>query len=88
MYTFRAVLKDANFGNLFVGSHKADSIDHLFISIQTFNSQDFTTKTDADFYDYIVINDDADRAAAELAAIMTAEHCKAAGRAELLKNPD
>lgn len=43
---------------------------------------------EADFYDYIVINDDADRAAAELAAIMTAEHCKAAGRAELLKNPD
>lgn len=43
---------------------------------------------EADFYDYIVINDDADRAAAELDAIMTAEHCKAAGRAELLKNPD
>lgn len=57
MYTFRAVLKDANFGNLFVGSHKADSIDHLFISIQTFNSQDFTTKTDADFYDYIVVDE-------------------------------
>ena len=57
MYTFRAVLKDANFGNLFVGSHKADSIDHLFLSIQTFNSQDFTTKTDADFYDYIVVDE-------------------------------
>lgn len=57
MYTFRAVLKDANFGNLFVGSHKADSIDHLFIAIQTFNSQDFTTKTDADFYDYIVVDE-------------------------------
>ena len=56
LYTFRAVLKDANFGELFVGSHKADSIDHLFISIQTFNSQDFTTKTDADFYDYIVVD--------------------------------
>ena len=57
MYTFRAVLKDANFGELFVGSHKADGIDHLFISIQTFNSQDFTTKTDADFYDYIVMDE-------------------------------
>lgn len=57
MYTFRAVPKDANFGNLFVGSHKAYSIDHLFISIQTFNSQDFTTKTDADFYDYIVVDE-------------------------------
>ncbi len=57
LYTFRAVLKNANFGELFVGSHKADSIDHLFISIQTFNSQDFTTKTDADFYDYIVVDE-------------------------------
>ena len=57
LYTFRVVLKDANFGELFVGSHKADSIDHLFISIQTFNSQDFTTKTAADFYDYIVVDE-------------------------------
>ena len=57
LYTFRVVLKDANFGELFVGSHKADSIDYLFISIQTFNSQDFTTKTDADFYDYIVVDE-------------------------------
>ncbi len=57
LYTFRSVLKDANFGELLVGSHKADSIDHLFISIQTFNSQDFTTKTAADFYDYIVVDE-------------------------------
>ena len=57
LYTFRAVLKDANFGELFVGSHRPDGIDHLFISIQTFNSQDFTTKTAADFYDYIVVDE-------------------------------
>ncbi len=36
LYTFRAVLKDANFDDLFVGSHRPDSIDHLFLSIQTF----------------------------------------------------
>lgn len=57
LYTFRAVLKDANFGELLVGNYKADSIDHLFISIQTFNSQDFTAKTGADFYDYIVADE-------------------------------
>ena len=45
LYTFRAVLKDANFGELFVGGYKPESIDHLFLSIQTFNSQDFTSKT-------------------------------------------
>ncbi len=57
MYTFRGVLKDNNFGEMFVGSHKPDSIDNLFISIQTFNSQDFTQKTTADFYDYIIVDE-------------------------------
>ncbi len=31
---------------------------------------------EADFYDYIIINDDADKAAAEFSAIITAEGCK------------
>ena len=57
LYTFRAVLKDANFGEMFVGSYKPDSIDNLFISIQTFNSQDFTTKTNPYFYDYIIVDE-------------------------------
>ena len=42
---------------------------------------------EADFYDYIIINDDADKAADELSAIMTAERCRAAGREQLLTNP-
>lgn len=57
LYTFRAVLKDANFGEMYVGSYKPESIDNLFISIQTFNSQDFTTKTSPDFYDYIIVDE-------------------------------
>ena len=57
LYTFRAVLKDANFGEMFVGSYKPDSIDNLFISVQTFNSQSFTEKTTADFYDYIIVDE-------------------------------
>ena len=57
LYTFRAVLKDANFGEMFVGSFRPESIDNLFISIQTFNSQDFTEKTSPDFYDYIVVDE-------------------------------
>ena len=57
LYTFRAVLKDANFGEMFVGSYRPESIDNLFISIQTFNSQDFTTKTTPDYYDYIVVDE-------------------------------
>lgn len=57
LYTFRAVLKDANFGEMFVGSYKPDSVDNLFMSIQTFNSQDFTSKTSPDFYDYIIVDE-------------------------------
>ena len=57
MYTFRAVLKDANFGEMFVGNYKPDSIENLFISIQTFNSQDFTAKTTPEFYDYIIVDE-------------------------------
>ena len=60
LYTFRAVLKDANFGEMFVGSYKPESIDNLFISIQTFNSQDFASKTARDFYDYIIVESAAD----------------------------
>ena len=41
---------------------------------------------EADFYDYIIINDDPDRAAKELAAIMLAEHCKAEGRMHFLRD--
>ncbi|MFI3211084.1 MAG: DUF3427 domain-containing protein [Peptostreptococcaceae bacterium] len=55
--TFRHILNDNNFGDLFVGKHNPSQIDNLFISIQTFNSKDFTSKTSIDFYDYIIIDE-------------------------------
>lgn len=39
---------------------------------------------EADFYDYIIINDDPDRAAKELEAIIMAEHCRACDRSSYL----
>jgi len=54
---FRGVLKNMNFGDLFVGNNKPESIDHLFVSVQTFNSQKLDEKITADFYDYIIIDD-------------------------------
>ncbi len=39
--TFRGVLHDLNFGDLWVGSHKPEALDHLFVSIQTLNSTRF-----------------------------------------------
>lgn len=40
---------------------------------------------EADFYDYIIVNDDADKAAAELSAIITASKCRAENRIHYLK---
>lgn len=54
---FRMVLKDLNFGELFVGDYTPNSLDHLFMSIQTFNSKEFEKITAPDFYDYIIIDE-------------------------------
>lgn len=40
---------------------------------------------EADFYDYIIVNDDAETAARELSAIITAERCRASNRMRYLK---
>lgn len=55
--TFQGVLKDTNFGDLFVGSYKPESMEHLFISIQTFNSQELHMKTSPDYYDFIIVDE-------------------------------
>jgi len=54
---FRGVLRDLNFGDLYVGRHRPQSLDHLFMSIQTFSSQDFTSEIDPEFYDFIIIDE-------------------------------
>lgn len=54
---FQGVLKDANFGDLFFGNYRPDSIDHLFISVQTFNSQALHTMTSSNYYDYIIVDE-------------------------------
>ena len=57
IYTFRHILKDNNFGDMCVGSYNPEQTDHLFMSIQTFNSRKFSEKTLPDFYDYIVVDE-------------------------------
>lgn len=57
LYTFRAVLKDPNFGDTLVGRNTPDGIDHLFISIQSFNSKDFASKTSENFYQFVIVDE-------------------------------
>jgi HKD family nuclease len=54
---FQGVLKDPNFGELFVGEHKPQNIDHLFISVQTMNSQKLYETLSVDFYDFIIVDE-------------------------------
>lgn len=54
---FRGVLKDGNFGDLYVGNYKPESLDHLFISIQTFNFRELDRYTTPDFYDFIIVDE-------------------------------
>ena len=62
--TFQGILKDLNFGDLYVGNNKPDSLEHLFVSIQTLNSQKLCEKLPADYYDFIIV-DEFHHAAAE-----------------------
>ncbi|MCG7343410.1 DUF3427 domain-containing protein [Sporosarcina sp. ACRSL] len=57
MHTFRAILKDANFGEMFVGRFEPTSFDQLFMSIQSWNSRKMIEKTTADFYDFIIVDE-------------------------------
>ena len=41
---------------------------------------------EADFYDYLIVNDDAEKAAKQLSAIIEAEHCRFTDWADWLKN--
>lgn len=55
--SFRQVLKDGNFGQLWVSNYEPDNYSHLFASIQTMNSRLEELQLSEDFYDYIVIDE-------------------------------
>jgi superfamily II DNA or RNA helicase len=55
--TFRHVLKDANFGDLWVDGLEPVQYEYLFASVQTLNSRLHLLNLSADFYDYIIIDE-------------------------------
>ena len=58
---FCSVLNESTFGELWVGEHKPSSfgdLSHLFVSIQTFNSNiDTFRQCGEDYYDYIIVDE-------------------------------
>ncbi|MHA4895777.1 DEAD/DEAH box helicase [Pedobacter sp. PWIIR3] len=55
--TFRHILKDGNFGELWVDGSELTQYDYVFASVQTLNSRKAELKLSADFYDYIIIDE-------------------------------
>ena len=55
--TFRVIMKDNNFGELMVGNNTPESLEHLFVSIQSLNSKDLTQITSEDYYDFIIVDE-------------------------------
>jgi superfamily II DNA or RNA helicase len=57
LFTFRQVLRDANFGEMLAGSHEAVRMEHLFCSIQMMTSRQMWNLVGSSFYDYIVVDE-------------------------------
>lgn len=55
--TFRAILKDQNFGEMLVGKHTPKTLNQVFMSIQSWNSKGMNIHTTPEFYDYIVVDE-------------------------------
>ncbi|MDA8223300.1 MAG: DUF3427 domain-containing protein [Desulfitobacterium hafniense] len=54
---FRGVLRDANFGELWVGGYQPQDYQHVFASIQTLNSSGQYLKFEPEHFDYIVLDE-------------------------------
>src|SRR5690625_854042 len=54
---YRGVLRNSQFGELWVGHHTPSHYRQLFASVQTLNNQLETLRLSADYYDYIVVDE-------------------------------
>ena len=57
LHTFRNVLKDQNFGELWVGNDIPVENNHIFASVQSLNSSKKYMQFDREYFDYIVIDE-------------------------------
>ncbi|MUP46977.1 DUF3427 domain-containing protein [Gramella sp. BOM4] len=55
--TFQHVLRDSNFGELWVGGYEPNKYDQLFASVQTLNNRLKTLDLSEDFFDYIIVDE-------------------------------
>lgn len=69
--TFREVLRDPGFGQLLAGGIHLDSPDHLFVTIDSLQSQDLVTRYGADYWHTVVFDECHRMAAASFDEVAT-----------------
>ncbi|MCX6148380.1 MAG: DUF3427 domain-containing protein [Candidatus Kapabacteria bacterium] len=57
IYTYRHILKNQNFGELWFGKNETSNYKHVFALIQTISNRFLNLNLAASFYDYIVIDE-------------------------------
>lgn len=70
LHTFRAVLRDQNFGALLDGSSDPGSSRHLFATVQTLHRRQLPAQWDADAFQYVLIDETHRSAAASYQGIL------------------
>lgn len=70
IHTFRNVLKDQNFGELWVDGERPDDFSYVFASVQTLNSNNNCARFSKDYFDYIVIDESHHSAASSYLGIL------------------
>jgi HKD family nuclease len=55
--TFRNILRNHNFGELLVGLHEANRLEHLFCSVGILTSRRLWEQVCGQFYDYIIVDE-------------------------------
>ncbi|PKL64298.1 MAG: NgoFVII family restriction endonuclease [Methanomicrobiales archaeon HGW-Methanomicrobiales-3] len=71
LHTFRGILKDQNFGDIAIAGKIPAQVDHLFMSIQTFNSSGFSDRTPPGFYDFLIVDEFHHAAAASYQRLLS-----------------
>ena len=57
LITFRNVLRDANFGDMYTGNHQPKQYKHLFVTVQTLHSKNWMSATDPSAYEFLIIDE-------------------------------
>ena len=53
---FRQVLRDGSFGDIVAGGARTTQTDHIFCTVQSWNSRDYV-QFDSDYFDYVVLDE-------------------------------